>query len=167
VEKVAAQAAHFLERNNSHKAYEYLQSWYKPTRTKATNPTDEEMTTFQQEYKTLYAAVTPTEPPISTYTTYNINNSPPEETKIIQALKKMRLNRSLGPSGTTINILRKGQYNATENQVPTIIKNMGKIVEIVQLTFQEGDIPISFSYGILQKVSEELHCLKRFIYLFQ
>jgi hypothetical protein len=30
VEKVTALASQFLEQNNTHKAYQHLQSWYKP-----------------------------------------------------------------------------------------------------------------------------------------
>jgi hypothetical protein len=149
VEKVAEQAAHFLEQNNTHEAYQYLQGWYKPTNNKATNPTDKDMERIQQEYKKLYAAVEPTEAPIQTHITYDIINLEPQEEEIIRALKKMRLRKAPGPSGITI-IMIRGWYSKAHESTETCEESLiiwKKIVELIQHMFTKAEIPVSFSYG--------------------
>jgi hypothetical protein len=71
VENVAAKATHFLETNNTHEAYLYLQGWYKPARTKPTNSTEEEINKLKQEYIDLYTAIAPREPPTPTFVKYD------------------------------------------------------------------------------------------------
>jgi hypothetical protein len=151
VEKVAEQAANFLETNNTHEAYQYLQGWYKPTKTRASNPTDNKMQAIQQEYKNLYTTVTPTEPPIQTHTTYDIDDTKPGEEEIVRALRKMRLNKAPGPSGITINTIQQWHQKARDKDEPCqhSLNIWEKVLQLIQLTFTEGDIPVSFSYGVL------------------
>jgi hypothetical protein len=105
----------------------------------------------------VYAAGEPTEPEIDAYTTYNINNNEPDETETIQALKRMRLKKSLGPSRITIDMIRNYYRNAREeeNQYQQLIEIWNKIAEIVKITFREGNIPIPFSYRVLVLIPKQ------------
>jgi hypothetical protein len=109
IKNLVAQAAHWLETNNTHEAYHYLQGWYKLSKVKATIPTGKEMFELQKEYKALYSAVLPT------YTMYDIDNKMPEEMESVQSLKRMRLNKAPGLSGITINMIQKWFYDAKKS----------------------------------------------------
>jgi hypothetical protein len=80
------------------------------------------------------------------------NKNTPDEPEIVQALMKMRMNKSPGPSGVTvINMIRNWQQKAKEgdSQCKKFLEIWEKIIEIVQSLFKNGDIPTVFTYGIL------------------
>jgi hypothetical protein len=68
------------------------------------------------------------------FTNFDIIENVPVESKIIQALKKMRLNKVPGPSGVTINMIRNWYHNAKEceNQSQFLLEIWEKIVKLVQ-----------------------------------
>jgi hypothetical protein len=74
------------------------------------------MSAIQKVYQEIYQAKPPTEPSISTYKTYNIDNKTPKEEEIVQALKRMRLNKAPGPLGITINMLQNWHFYRREKE---------------------------------------------------
>jgi hypothetical protein len=151
VERVAKQSTHFLETNNSHEASQYLQGWYKPARVRSSNPNNIDMTKIQQEYLKLYAKAPPVEPPIQTNTVYNINDQTPDEEEITTALKRMRLKKAPGLWGILIDMIRQWQQKAKdkEQQCQKSTEICEKSVQIIQHAFRTGDIPTSFSHGVI------------------
>jgi Reverse transcriptase (RNA-dependent DNA polymerase) len=104
------------------------------------------MIEIQKEYKQLSAAVQPTESPITTYITHDMDDKMPDETEIVQALKQMK----------PIDMIRKWYYDANKNpdQCQHSREIWQKIVTLTHQAFEEGEIPVSFSYSVVVLMSK-------------
>jgi uncharacterized protein (DUF433 family) len=154
IDKVADAAQMHLAQNNPRQAYQFLRNWYKTRRIKPPNPTPSEMEDLHAEYQCLYSATPPTQMPIQTYVTYDIDDSAPKEEEIVKALFKMKLRKTPGDSGITIEDIKGWYHKAwiSEDRTEEDIIIWEKVVEIIMLAFTTGNIPSSFYNTILVRV---------------
>jgi Reverse transcriptase (RNA-dependent DNA polymerase) len=95
--------------------------------------------------------IPPTQMPIQTYVTYDINDTAPKEDEIVKALFKMKLRKTPGALGITIDDIKKWYHKArvAEDRTEEDIIIWEKVVTIITLAFTTGNIPSSFYNAIL------------------
>ena len=130
----------------------------------------------RSEYANLFADELPSEGPIHVHAPkFTINDGePPGEDEIVEALlRTLKNNRAAGAlAGLTAEDLKSWHEDAREpeeegeepDDEATILWE--KVLELVQLAFEEGVIPLAFSQGIFVLISVVLHCWKLFINLY-
>ena len=78
-------------------------------------------------------------------TPFPIKDSITEEAKVAEVVKRIRLNRSGGPSGTQVEHLRQWLWEAKREKYPDYT-NWIKVVAPVQVEFLEGYLAESFTW---------------------
>jgi hypothetical protein len=89
VDTVANILENLLANNRMHKAYQYIENWYRSKKPPTTNPTTTQLDQIGTKFKNLYSAKEPTRPPLYTHVTYNINDDALDKNKFVEALYQL------------------------------------------------------------------------------
>jgi hypothetical protein len=151
MDKVAEEIESYLTADNPKEAYRKLQGWYKQRSGRPPKPTyrDEEIT--RKEYEKLFGAEEPPgeDIPIHIFPTPEIDDEPPTEQEIINALKKLRLGKAPGATGIRVEHLRTWMSGATRAKDQIYVGEWAMIKKLVEMAFTGEDIPSAFVVGIL------------------
>ena len=151
---VGQKAQSFLEDGKIRKAFGALKGWYRDAGPQPTKPSREDLNMTRSEYANLFAEELPSEDPIPVHAPkFTINDEPPGEDEIVEALGTLRNNKAAGASGLTAEDLKSWHEDAQETEEgeepdEEATKLWKKVLELVRLAFEEGVIPLAFSQGI-------------------
>jgi hypothetical protein len=152
---VGQKAQSFLEDGKIREAFEALKGWYRDAGPQPTKPSREDLNMLtRSEYANLFAEELPSEGPIHVHAPkFTINDEPPGEDEIVEALGTLRNNKAAGASGLTAEDLQSWHEDAQETEEgeepdDEATKLWEKVLELVRLAFEEGVIPLAFSQGI-------------------
>jgi hypothetical protein len=103
------------------------------------------------EYEKLFSAETPLgeEIPIHIHPTPQVNDNPPSEREIIDALGKIKLGKSPGATGIRAEHLRKWMSGATRAKDPIYVGEWAMVTKLIEMAFTGEAIPSAFFTGIL------------------
>ena len=154
-EEAAATAESFLKEGKIQEAFEAIKGWYKDVTDLPPKPTYHDEAKIRREFEALFSRVEPEGEPIPLhYEGDPINDGPPTEVEVVQALKRLRFGKSPGVSGIRAEDLRQWHKLAREpeeNAVPFLVdvRRWEKILELVDMAFTSGTLPKAFCNGIL------------------
>jgi exonuclease III len=153
-EAVANTAQTHLEGGRIREAFGALKGWYRDAGPRPSKPSREDINLTRAEYKNLFAEEAPSEDPIPTHVDpFTINDAPPDEDEVVAILNKLRNNKAAGVSGLTAEDLKSWHEaaqvtEAGEEPDRVAVVLWAKVLEMVRLVFEEGEIPRAFSQGI-------------------
>jgi hypothetical protein len=108
IEAVAVDIVTLLRDNEVHKAYGKLRGWYREKPGHVPKPTFQEEKKTRDQCKALYKKEqSDGEPNPVDIAPFPIDNTVPEEEEVCEALKKLRLGRSVGGTGLSVEDLKK------------------------------------------------------------
>jgi hypothetical protein len=115
-DKVAEEIESLLLEDQVKKAYGVLSGWYKDVTGRAPKPTFRDEAETRSEYQKLFMEEEPPGEsiPIHIHPRPAVDDGPPSEAEIVEALKKMKLNKSPGASSICVEDLRTWWYKARE-----------------------------------------------------
>ena len=138
---------------NMRKAYSGIRGWYRKRTGDEKKPTVREMTTIHNTYKNLFTESTSEkeEIPILVEPTM-IDDEVPSEQEIRDAVKQLRNFKSPGASGIKVENLKlwAAESEITEEEERTPRRDRWeKLMRIVELAFQDAEIPDAFMNAVL------------------
>jgi hypothetical protein len=152
-EKVAETIAVELEKGKIRDAFNALKGWYRAAGPLPPLPSREEIGLTRAEYKNLYQVQIPSSPPIPIHANpFAIDDSPPHEFEVIEALLKMKNGKAAGASGITVETMKKWHREARPLEGEPLGESVilwEKVLKIIRMAFAEGKIPKAFCNGIL------------------
>jgi hypothetical protein len=151
MDKVAEEIESYLTANSPKEAFHKLQNWYKERSGRPPKPTLGDAEATRKEYEKLFGAEHPPgeDIPIHISPTPHVNDDPPSEKEIIEALKRIRLGKAPGATGIRIEHLRKWMAGATKAKDPTYVGEWAMVIKLVEMAFTGEEIPSAFVVGIL------------------
>jgi len=151
INKVADEIESYLVSKRTKEAFQKLQGWYKKRSGRPPKPTfgDEEAT--RTEYENLFTAEIPPgeDIPIHIHPTPQVNDNPPSEREIINALGKIKLGKSPGATGIRAEHIRTWMSGATRAKDPIFVREWAMVVKLIEMAFTGEAIPSAFFTGIL------------------
>ena len=106
-------AQSFLEDGKIREAFGALKGWYRDAGPQPTKPSQEDLNMTRSEYANLFAEELPSEDPIPVHAPkFTINDEPPGEDEIVEALGTLRNNKAAGASGLTAEDLKSWHEDA-------------------------------------------------------
>jgi len=125
-----------LDANEMTDAWRLVKVWYRHY-AKAAPLTPMDLHWIGQEYRTLYMQQPPPPgDPIWGMVTFDISDEVPAESEIVVALRSLRLGWALGPSGMTVEDLKKWYADRETNQEPWLL-----VIRLMTHAFQTGIVP--------------------------
>jgi len=125
-----------LDANDTTEAWRLVKVWYRHY-AKATPPTPMDLQRIGKEYRTLYTRQpTPPGESIRGMVTYPVADKVPDEAEIIIALRSLRSGRAPGPSGMTVEDLKKWYTDRETQPAPWLL-----LLQLVTHAFQTGIVP--------------------------
>ena len=153
VNETAYEAEAKLKCGDVRGAYKGMQKWYRDNPEITTNPTRDDIDKIQNEFKTLYSKNENKEEILKTYVKYNIKDDTPGEEEIIKSLKKLRNGKAPGASGISVDEIKSWYKRARvlkeEKVDEKAIKLWESVIEIIQIAFRTGEVPMAFKRGTL------------------
>jgi len=152
---VAATIQSFLHLGKIRDAFNAVKGWYRDLGPRPPLPSREDLQLTCAEYENLFSQETPSEDPIPLHIPqFTIVDEPPLEQEVVQALGKLRNHRAAGASGLTTEDLKawhKSAREPAEGEEPSqaAVELWEKVLELIRLIFEDGDIPQKFCHGIL------------------
>ena len=143
-----------MEAGEIQKAFGAIKGWYRDAGPRPSKPSKEDIEVTQAEYVELYTPREPTEGPIPLHITpYPINDEPPTEDEVMQSVRKLINNKAAGARGITAENLKDWMDIANPSEEGTLPDPAAtvlwvKVLKIVRLAFEEGELPRAFSEGI-------------------
>jgi outer membrane PBP1 activator LpoA protein len=100
-DKVAVEIESLLVNNDPKGAFERLKCWYKQRSGHVPKPTYKDAEVTREEYEKLFSTETPPgeDIPIHISPTPHVDDTPPSESEIIEALAKLKLGKAPGATG--------------------------------------------------------------------
>jgi len=124
-----------LDADETREAWRLVKVWYRH-QAPATPPTPTDMHNMEAEYRALYTATAQPGEPIRGMVTYIIPDQPPNDDELEGALRSLHSGRAPGPSGMTVEALKKWHEERDANPRPWAI-----IQQLVAHAFSTGVVP--------------------------
>jgi len=143
-----------LEQGNIREAFGAIKGWYRSAGPRPHKPSREDINLTRAEYANLFDEALPSEDEIPLHAPqFDIDDTPPTEGEVVTQMKKLRNNKAAGATGITAEHLKDwfDRANPTEEGVdpdPKAEVLWAKVLEIIRLAFEEGEVPREFSQGI-------------------
>jgi len=103
---------------------------------KAAPPTPMDLCQIEKEYRALYTNQPPEGEPICGMVSFPISDKVPEDEEIAVALQSLRSGHAPGPSGMTMEDLKKWYTNRVTTPAPWML-----VLQLVTHAFQTGIVP--------------------------
>jgi exonuclease III len=151
IEAVSTEIEALLKADRVEEAYGKLRGWYRDKPGHVPKPTIQDEEKTRLEYQSLFTAEESPGDPIPIHVTPTpVDDSPPTEKEICEALKGMRRGKSPGGSGIRVEHLLEWMRGATgETPDPAMVSAWKKVLELVDISFTGKPMPKSFGIGIL------------------
>jgi exonuclease III len=152
IDAVAAEIDNLLETKQVQAAYGILRRWYREKPGHVPKPTIQNEEKTRSEYQELFTAEDPPGEPIPIHVTpSSIDDSPPTDKEVCEALKRMKHGKTPGGSGIRVEHLTDWMKGAQpgEFQNEEKVKAWNKVLELVKLAFTGEPLPRTFGIGIL------------------
>jgi len=124
-----------LDADNAREAWRLVKVWYRH-HARAVPPTPADLKAIKTDFKTLYTRLPSPNEAIRGMVTFDIPDTVPTSEEIGLALKTLRLGRAPGPSGMTVEDIRR--WYATRETTP---EPWTLATQLVQHAFQTGIVP--------------------------
>jgi len=124
-----------LDADDPKEAWRLVKVWYRRN-ARAVPPTPIDLRGIEQDFRALYAQQTPPGEPIRGRVHYQIPDTIPQPHEIGEALRSLRNGRAPGPSGMTVEDLKRWCANQEAEPAPWRL-----VIRLVQHAFQTGAVP--------------------------
>jgi len=124
-----------LDANETTEAWRLVKIWYRRY-AKASPPTPMDLHRIAKEYRDLYTCRPPEGEPIRGMVSFSIPDEIPNEEEMASALRSLRSGRAPGPSGMTVEDLKKWHAARETNLAPWLL-----MLWLVTHAFQTGVVP--------------------------
>lgn len=149
VEAAGAAIEAQLAANNARGAWNRLQAWYRHAGDRPSKPSRKDVEIVTTEFSDLYRRVPPSGDPIPILVgTFNVPDNVPPETEIAKAVKRLKTNKSPGPTGLRNEDFKTWLAAAQRAERPDR-QNWETLVSIVQHAFRTGEIPTELAWSTL------------------
>ena len=130
-------------------AWQQLQSWYKSAGDRPVKPCREDLVSLTQERIELYRRKRPPGDPIPVMVEeFAIDDSPPSDGEISDAVARLPSGKAAGASGMRVDHFKAWKHEATRDKDPDSSK-WDLLVKLVQLVYETGTLPAQASWMIV------------------